>query len=386
MTVLAFAAVAVRRTIRDRGNLFFLLVFPLVLIFLVGQQFGDESGVPSVGVVTPADGPLSAELTAALEGSDAFEVVAVDGTDELESDVAGGRLVAGVVLPEADADPLVARFVTGAGTDAPAVREVVAAALTGEAADVRDLDLLVAATGADQDQAAEAFRLAPGFVAPVTVETTTVGTGIDEEFAGASAFTIGASGQLLLFVFVTSLAGSGALIQARQWGVTRRALSAPIRARTVLVGEAAGRLAVALVQAGIIIVGTRVLYGVDWGNPLATGVVTLLFCLVASAAAMLLGAVASNDSQASGIGVVAGLGLAALGGSMLPLELFPDTLRRVAHITPHAWGIDALAEITRRDGTLLDVLPEIGVLAGFAAVLLVVASWRLRAAVVATGR
>jgi ABC-2 type transport system permease protein len=386
-TISAFAAVAIRRTLRDRGNLFFLLVFPLALIFLVGQQFGDEGAGPAIGVVTP--GGASAEVAAladVLFASDELLASSVGEVDALESDVAAGRLAGGVVLPTALDDDVPASFVTGTSGDGTAVRQLVDSVLVGAASDARDAAALATATGADDDAVAAARATADRVVPDVTVVSSTLGEGLSTEFEGAGQFTVGASGQLLLFVFVTSLAASGALIQARRWGVTRRALAAPIRSREVLLGEAGGRLAVALLQATIIVVGTAVLYGVDWGDPLATGVVTVLFCLVGAACAMLLGAVASNDAQASGIGVVLGLGLAALGGCMLPIELFPDTLRQVAHITPHAWGLDALAEITRRDGGLGDVLVEVGVLTVYAASLLGLASWRLRAVIVATGR
>jgi ABC-2 type transport system permease protein len=70
--------------------------------------------------------------------------------------------------------------------------------------------------------------------------------------------------------------------------------------------------------------------------------------------------------------------MAALGGCMVPLEIFPDTLRTIAHFTPHAWGYDAFAEIQRHDGTIVDVLPQLGVLAGMAAVLLLLGAWLLR--------
>lgn len=98
-------------------------------------------------------------------------------------------------------------------------------------------------------------------------------------------------------------------------------------------------------------------------------------------AGMLMGSIFSNDQQASGIGVVLALGLAALGGAMLPIELFSDTMRQVAHITPHAWALDAFAVLVREGGTTLDILTELGVLAGYATVLLGLASWRLRVAI-----
>ena len=96
---------------------------------------------------------------------------------------------------------------------------------------------------------------------------------------------------------------------------------------------------------------------------------------------MLLGSVFDNDQQAGGIGVVLSLGLAALGGAMLPSELFSPTMQRIAHLTPHAWALDGFAELVRRDGTAVDILPELGVLTLYAIVLLGLASWRLRVAI-----
>ena len=63
---------------------------------------------------------------------------------------------------------------------------------------------------------------------------------------------------------------------------------------------------------------------------------------------------------------------------MVPLEIFPDTMRTIAHFTPHAWGNDAFAELVRRNGSVVDILPDLGILAAFAAVLFTVATWRLR--------
>jgi ABC-2 type transport system permease protein len=104
----------------------------------------------------------------------------------------------------------------------------------------------------------------------------------------------------------------------------------------------------------------------------------VLFCVVSGAAAMLVGATMRNDSQANGVGIGLGLGMAALGGSMVPLEVFPEGMRRVAMVTPHAWANDAMAELVRRDGGLGDVTLQVAVLAAYAAVLLTLATWALR--------
>jgi ABC-2 type transport system permease protein len=381
--ILAFAGVALRRFFRERGNWFFVLVFPLALVLLIGQQFGDGGGLPEVGVVVGEGGE---ELRAALADAEGLELVDFDSAAEMEDRLARGRLAAGVLVGDerSDAGLPVVRFVTGSGADAPAAREVVTAALTGRIGGDRDAGIVADVTGAPQEAVDEAFAQVAPFVPGVEVVRETIG---QDPFEGAgSPYEVGAAGQLLLFVFITSLTGSAALIQTRQFGVTRRALSAPIGTRTVLAGEALGRLVIALLQAAVIVVGTTLLFGVDWGDPLASGAVIVLFCLVGAGAAMLVGAISDNDQQAAGVGVMAGLGLAALGGSMVPLEIFPDTLRTVAHVTPHAWGNEALAEITRRQGGIGDILPELGALVVFAVVIVSLAAWRLRAAVLATGR
>lgn len=63
-------------------------------------------------------------------------------------------------------------------------------------------------------------------------------------------------------------------------------------------------------------------------------------------------------------------------------EFFPSTLRTISKITPHAWANDAFDELLNHGGNFADVVPEIGVLLGYALVLLVIATWGLRRSIV----
>lgn len=133
-----------------------------------------------------------------------------------------------------------------------------------------------------------------------------------------------------------------------------------------------------MVEGVFIMFGSLLFFGVNWGDPVGAIAILVVFCAAGAGAGMLVGSTFENDQQASSVGIFASLGLAALGGCMMPLDFFTGTMRTVAHITPHAWGLDAFAELVRHDGTIVDILPELGVLAGFAIVLLGVASWQLR--------
>jgi len=100
------------------------------------------------------------------------------------------------------------------------------------------------------------------------------------------------------------------------------------------------------------------------------------FALVSTGAAVLFGAMLSNEQQAGALTPL-GLGLAALGGCMVPLEVFSPTMQTIAHVTPHAWAVEGFTKLIRTDAGLSAIALQIAVLIGFAVVLLGLASWRL---------
>jgi ABC-2 type transport system permease protein len=268
------------------------------------------------------------------------------------------------------------RYLARPDTIATQLRSTLEAAVAAESAVVGAARFVQRRRATTFDRGLEEATLASAVVPRVEVRVTEPGGAVYPEAAGR--FDEGASTQLVLFVFLTSLTGAAALIEARRLGVSRRMLSTPTSVRTVLLGEGLGRFGVALVQALIIMLGSAFAFGVSWGDPLAAAALVLAFCVVGSGAGLLLGSTLSNEQQATSVSLLLGLGLAALGGSMVPLEVFPETIRSVAHLTPHAWANEAFAELLRHGGGLADVGRELGVLLAYGAALLALAAWRLR--------
>jgi ABC-2 type transport system permease protein len=359
--VLAIAATDLRRFLRDRGNLFFVFVLPLLLVVLIGQQFGGTARATVLVVAPAGSGTTAGALADRVAAQGTIDVELVDDAAAARDAVATGGADAAMVLPPgvdervAAGEPATVGFASRADGSGTALQAVAARA--------------VASTSVELES--------PVTLPPVEVDVAVVDSGIAGEFAGLGQFDLGASSQLVLFVFVTSLAGSASLIQLRQWGVATRIRSTPTTGTQLLLGLALGRVTIALVQAAYIVVGTLVLFDVDYGDPVGVAAVVVLFCLVSAGAAMLLGAVSENDAQAGGIGVGLGLGLAALGGAMAPIEIFPPVMQRIALATPHAWALDAFATLQRRGGGLGDVLGPLGVLGLYAAGVLALATWRL---------
>ena len=103
--VWAIVQVELTRLLRDRSNLFFVFLFPLLLIVFIGAQFGSDFST-RLGVVAEADDPDAAAVVASLDTLDGITTVAYDSAEELADEVDRGRISAGVVLPDGYGDAL----------------------------------------------------------------------------------------------------------------------------------------------------------------------------------------------------------------------------------------------------------------------------------------
>jgi ABC-2 type transport system permease protein len=368
------------RLLRDRLGLFFILVLPLIIVLVTGLQFGGGFE-PRVGLAATDGGQLADDLAATLERD--WQVQRYTDAATLERDVEDGRVAFGVLLPDRyterlrSGETLAVEYRAAPNDVAIGRRSVVAAAVEEQASVARAAAFAAAETGAGVEETFPAAEAARGALPEVEVAVVTLGDSLfPSQLAG---FALGAQSQLVLFIFLTSLTGSAQLILSRTLGVSRRMLSTSTPMPSILVGEALGRFGVALFQGIFIVAATAIAFGVEWGDPVGTAALVVAFSLVSAGVAMLIGSTSSNAEQASSIGVFAGLGIAALGGSMIPPEIFPPIMDTISWFVPHRWALDGFRELID-GGTLTAILPQLGVLLGAAVVLLGLATWRLRVA------
>jgi ABC-2 type transport system permease protein len=382
MKALGIAATELRRLLRWRANVFFLFVLPMMIILLLGAAFGGADKA-RIGVLGGRSGPLARALVTDLRAQPSTDVHRYSSASRLQRAVARGEADAGLEIP-LTYDALLRRgksVTLGYFGRPDSVAQQLRTTVQSVAAD--QARVLIAARLVERARnvtLAEALALARAAAARPPALRVRVTKADGEPYAATTSgrFEQGASTQLLLFIFLNSLNGAAWLIETRRLGIARRMLSTPTAMRTIIAGQLLGRLAIALVQALLIILGTLLFFGVDWGDPLGTAVVVVAFSLVGTGAAVLLGSLFGSEQQSGPVALLLGLGLAALGGSMAPLEVFPDTARKIAHLTPHAWANDAFSKLLDHGGGLVSVLPQVGVLLAFAAVALALATWRLR--------
>ncbi len=382
MKALAIARANLVRLGRDRLGLFFVVLLPILLVLVIGLQFAGGFS-PRIGVLATDPGPLGDALIASFDRlQEPWQRTRFTDRTAWIDAVERGTVDAGIALPDryderlrAGEDVAIEYLVEG-GSVGIGLETTVRALVAAQAAEVRAARFVAAEAGGTAGARLDDVRRVAAALPDLRVSTETAG---EEVFPAALlGFTLGAQSQLVLFVFLTSLTGATQLILTRTLGVSRRMLSTPTSVATILVGEFLGRFAVALTQALIIVVASSVAFGVVWGELAGAAAVVVAFALVGAGAAMLIGAVATNPEQAGSFGVVGGMLLGAAGGCMVPSEFFPPVMQTVSRLTPHAWALDGLRALAGRDATFVGVMPQVGVLLAFAAVLLGLAVWRLR--------
>lgn len=187
------------------------------------------------------------------------------------------------------------------------------------------------------------------------------------------------AGQLITWVFIPLFGISALFAGERQGGTLRRLLTTPSSKATFLLGTISGQVAMALVQMLLLVGFAIVVMKLNWGRePLALFVILFASALAAAAFGTTMGTFIKTEGQASGLSIMFGMVMALMGGCWYPLELFPAAIQNAVKVLPTTWAMQGMLDLVLRGGGLTDVLPEAGVLLGFAVIFFSVGVWRFR--------
>lgn len=381
MSALAILGVGLRRVVRDRTALFFMIVLPVAVILIIGATVRGFSTF-RVGVVNEGAGQSGAQLVAAMRKAPDLDIRTYPTVSAAATAVARSEISTAVILPaDMDRDLHDGKTVDVGVMAEPANSTQQAAAQAVESVVTRVGSQVQAAmfasshvSGNLHENLVRATTLQPK-VAQVDVRQVRVDAHPNTLPEG---FSYSAPTMLVLFVFLNALAGGATIIETRRLGMYERIATAPVRTGTIILGETLTYFCIALLQAVLIVLVGALIFGVSWGSPIAAAALILVWAMVGGAAGMLAGSLFRTPEQASSIGPAVGIALAMLGGCMWPLSIVSQTMRNVGHATPQAWAVDAWTDLLARGGTIASILPQPAVLALFAVGFLAIATARLR--------
>jgi ABC-2 type transport system permease protein len=313
-----------REFARDRMALFWTLAFPVVFILIFGLLFGRSSTITTdLGLVIEDQGPAAQTLAQAFKALSAFKITEEGRQNELAA-LREGKRDAVLIIP--------------AGASA-AVSQNATAQLELHYDPVRSSSQIVLSlVGQVLQDAAQQLRPQPEAFSlnRVTVQAKQL-QGIDYLIPGILAMSI-----LNLALFATAQP----IISLRSQGVLRRLGATPLPRSILLAAYIVMRLAIALLQTGIILAVGMALFGMTMeGNWLILCGILMLGTLAFIALAFLIAAVARTEESGSALTSAIQLPMLFLSGIFFPIEVMPSFLRPVADMLPLTYLADALRQV-----------------------------------------
>ena len=179
-----------------------------------------------------------------------------------------------------------------------------------------------------------------------------------------------------VFFIVLTLASS--FLREKQDGTFQRILTAPLPKTALLIGKLLPYYVVNLIQIALMFSVGTLLFNMTLGNGPALILVSLALAAAANGLGLLVAALGKSEAQVNSLSVLLAVTLAALGGMMVPAFVMPGFMKTLSLFTPHAWALAGYHDAIIRGLGLREVLPETGVLLGFAALFFAGALWRFR--------
>lgn len=168
----------------------------------------------------------------------------------------------------------------------------------------------------------------------------------------------------VMFAFFLVLIVSWLLVAERRQGTLKRLRAAPLTKAQILLGKLVPCYLLSVTQGIVLLTAGKLVFDMKWG-PAAGWLVPLVLTtsLAAMGLAILVASLARTETQVSIYGTILVVLLGLLSGCIVPRALLPEQVRDISLATPHAWALDAYAQL------LLSPTPNIPMVATACAVL-----------------
>ena len=379
----------------SRSELLFFIILPVVFTFILagGTPTGDEDPRIRLLVVDEAQTTVSGNVIGELENSTAVRPV-IMSREQAQSQFDERRASAVLILPSRiDIDSLQAGSAQVELLQQPnnmnatiaeravltAIRRVSSAISAAQNAVKQRETIQPFTSDAERQTYFESSLETAQNIQRDAPDRVTVIAGITPDQIEYDPRANSSAGQLITWVFIPLFGISALFAYERQQGTLRRLLTTPASKATFLLGTISGQVAMALVQMSLLVGFGILVMKLNWGRePLALFVILLASALAAAAFGTTMGTFIKTESQASGLSIMLGMVFALMGGCWYPLELFPPVVQDAVKVLPTTWAMQGMLDLVLRGGGLREVLPEAGVLLGFAAIFFSMGVWRFR--------
>lgn len=359
MTFWTIALNDLKLTIKDKMFFFWLLVFPLIFIFIFGLAFRDMGSSDSqvtLNVLDKDKSHLSKTLIEELV-SEKYIVEVFEKDEE--------KTFRTLVIPEGFSKSVFAgeqvelKLEQEEGNSLEAMQSAYSHVLKAAIKILAKIVMISPENPKDFEEKLPHLN----WERRVVLRTEMGG----EIKAIPAGFTHSVPSSTVVFILFTLLMYGGInILEERRKGQLERIYLSPTTFSSIIAGKWLGRIIIGMFQIFILFMLGKFLFGIYLGPSLpALFLTSFFFCTTIAGMSMLFGSIIKKEEILVVFNILLANLMAALGGCWWPIEVVPQGMKTVAKIFPTGWIMDAYNKLIFFGYGLESVLVNLAVLVGF---------------------
>lgn len=374
--------------LRDRASVIFMLLAPFVLTIGLGLVTGSfssssGSGIQDIAVVVVNDdgGSLGNALVEMLESDDLADLLEPQLVEDVKAAytlVDEDKATAAIYIPEGFTasiiptegellfdktvqvelygnptsptklgviETILERFMIEVENNSVGNHVAFEMLLENSIMDPSQINSMAQTIGMDQTKNTETLS------STITLDRVTA-AGKEVEF---NLLAILAPGMALMFLMYTVTFGARTLLVEQVAGTLPRLLISPTASIQVLAGKVLGIFLTGVTQMLVLVLGSSLLFKLNWGDPLAVFVLILAAVLASTSWGILLASLLKTPGQISNIGSALMLIFGILSGGFFSISAMPAWVQLLSRVSPNRWGLDGFTTLAM-GGNLIAIL------------------------------
>jgi len=394
--VLAIAFNSLKVTFRDKGNLIWLIIMPIVWTTLIGTMSttgGGDEKIP-VGFLNSDRGIYGEVFEEILKKEESIKIIAMaeDDKDKMRNLVKDTKLSVGLIIPDNFSEKLkvgervVIEILKSERNSSYFLEELIektahrisidALAANFTVDKISKSGLVLESEMEKERMWEEAFVKADAFFEPApSIGTEYVVLSVEKRNENIPLGVEASSpGFAVMFVMMGVCFAGVAMVQERHNKTLARLLTTPTEKFSIISGKMLGFFLVGFIQFMILILFGQLVLKVNWGNlPLGVLLLVISYVLSVTGLGTLLSVVVRTSAQAGAFAVLVSMVTSMLGGAWWPIEIVPKFMQTIARFTPQYWAINGFNKIITQGFGIIEILPNFYVLLAISAISLLLA-------------
>ncbi len=354
-TVLQLAVTFIKRFSRDPVALFFTFLFPLLFLFVFGSLFRNSSVSFNVVVVNHSSTQFAKQFVDELKNDKTFKLKNdIKTVDSAKEKMGRGEIDSIIELPKNFGVPNAGAIPSGKvivyfDEANPQSGQTVASIMQGSL-----------------DKINESLTKAPD---PLNIEQkptkTTNLTQFDYTFSGLLGFSI-----LSLGIFGLA----NAFPSDKKTGALRRMRATPLKSSQLVLATLINYTVIGMLSLALMLIVGLLFFDFNMrGSYLNLGLFSLMSIIVMFGFGLAIGGWAKNENQSAPLSNLIAFPLMFLSGTFFPRFIMPEWLQGVTGFLPLTPIVDGLRYILTEGQTLLNLGPQLLIMAAWTVVIYIVA-------------